>query len=36
MLTSVKYDIAKAPAVLPNAVLCSYSVVVFCIIGHLN
>jgi len=35
ILTSVKYDIAKAPAGLPTAVVCRCIVVVFCIINRL-
>lgn len=35
MLTSDKYDIAKAPAVIPTTVLFRCIVVVFCIISHL-
>ena len=35
MLTSVKYDIAKAPFVLPTAVVCRCNVIVFCIISRL-
>jgi len=35
MLTSVKYDIEKAPAVLPTVVACRCIVVVFCITSRL-